>query len=209
MLRTYLGDHPEVSSELKSLLADRLGEQGSAIDAQSITDEVLISRLQTDPAFRSDALRLMVNRGYITEQQAQIWAQTLAVNRGAECRGRATVRALPSSSMRQAEISGDSVSAGTIPTGAVSGGAVSFPASTRTAAGPDGCAANSDWQPKHPRRAVPTGRHLFPGLRVPAKATQQTAEHCRADSADTQHGSAEKPVSRPSLYSRSLSSLRS
>ncbi len=83
MLRTYLGDHPEVSSELKSLLADRLGEQGSAIDAQSITDEVLISRLQTDTVFRSDALRLMVNRGYITEQQAQVWTQTLAVNGGA------------------------------------------------------------------------------------------------------------------------------
>jgi protein involved in polysaccharide export with SLBB domain len=82
MLRTYLGDHPEVSSELKSLLADRLGEQGSAIDAQSITDEVVISRLQTDAAFRSEALRVMVNRGYISEQQAEVWAQTLAVNRG-------------------------------------------------------------------------------------------------------------------------------
>ncbi len=82
MLRTYLGDHPEVSSELRSLLADRLGEQGSAIDAQSITDEVLISRLQTDSTFRSDALRLMVNRGYISEQQAQVWTQTLAVNSG-------------------------------------------------------------------------------------------------------------------------------
>lgn len=82
MLRTYLGEHPEVSSELKSLLADRLGEQGSAINAQSITDEVLISRLQTDATFRSGALRLMVNRGYISEEQAQTWAQTLPVNRG-------------------------------------------------------------------------------------------------------------------------------
>ncbi len=82
MLRTYLGDHPEISSELKSLLADRLGEQGSAIDAQSITDEVVISRIQTDSAFRSEALRLMVNRGYITEQQAQLWGQSLAINRG-------------------------------------------------------------------------------------------------------------------------------
>jgi protein involved in polysaccharide export with SLBB domain len=82
MLRTYLGEHPEVSLELKSLLADRLGELGSAIDAQSITDEVVISRLQTDTAFRSEALRLMLNRGYITEQQSQVWSQTLAANRG-------------------------------------------------------------------------------------------------------------------------------
>ncbi len=82
-LRTYLGDHPEVSSELKSLLADRLGEQGSAIDAQAITDEVVISRMQTDAAYRAEALRLMVNRGYISEQQAQVWSQTLALNRGA------------------------------------------------------------------------------------------------------------------------------
>ena len=81
-LRSYLGDHPEVASELKSLLADRLGEQGSAIDAQSITDEVLISRLQTDAAFRSDALRMMENRGYITDDQAQRWMRTLASNRG-------------------------------------------------------------------------------------------------------------------------------
>ena len=82
MMRSYLVDHPEVSSELKSLLADRLGEQGSAIDAQSITDEVVVSRLQSDPAFRSEALRLMVNRGYISEQQAQVWSQTLPINRG-------------------------------------------------------------------------------------------------------------------------------
>lgn len=81
-LRTYLGDHPEVTSELKSLLADRLGEQGSAIDAQYITDEVLISRLQTDAIFRADALRMMENRGYISDKEAQRWAQTLASNRG-------------------------------------------------------------------------------------------------------------------------------
>ena len=83
-LRTYIGNHPEIASELKSLLADRLGEQGSAIDAQAITDEVLISRLQSDMAFRSEALRLMVNRGYITDEQAQRWAQLLAASRGPE-----------------------------------------------------------------------------------------------------------------------------
>lgn len=81
-LRSYLGDHPEVASELKSLLADKLGEQGSAIDAQSITDQVLINRLQSDAAFRGDALRLMVNRGYIREEQAQGWARTLSSSRG-------------------------------------------------------------------------------------------------------------------------------
>ncbi len=74
-LRAYLDDHPEVASELKSLLAENLAEQGSAIDAQAISDEVLISRLQSDMSFRADALRLMTDRGFITEQQAQQWAQ--------------------------------------------------------------------------------------------------------------------------------------
>lgn len=96
-LRTYLGDHPEVASELKSLLADELGSQGSAIDAQSITDQVLINRFQSDPAFRSDALRLMVNRDYITEQQAQGWAQTLGGSRASNSETSGTSTAEPRS----------------------------------------------------------------------------------------------------------------
>ncbi len=81
-LRTYLSEHPEVASELKSLLADKLGEQGSAITAQSISDEVLIGRLQSDPAFRAESIRLMVNRGFITEAQAQRWSQALTSAQG-------------------------------------------------------------------------------------------------------------------------------
>jgi len=87
---TYLSQHPEVSSELKSLLAEKLGESGSAITAQSISDEVLLGRLQSDSAFRADALRSMVNRGLITEQQAQRWSQDLdsAQSRLSELGGR-------------------------------------------------------------------------------------------------------------------------
>ena len=72
-LAAFLRDHPEVASELKSILAMRLQEQGSAIQAQQITDELLIRRLQSDTGFRTEAVRLMSDRGFISEEQAQRW----------------------------------------------------------------------------------------------------------------------------------------
>ncbi len=82
-LAAFLRDHPEVAAELKSILAMRLEEQGSAIQAQEITDELLIRRLQSDIAFRAEAVRLMSDRGFITEEQAQRWNPTAnnAINR--------------------------------------------------------------------------------------------------------------------------------
>lgn len=77
-MAAFLKDHPEVASELKSVLAMRLGEQGSAIQPQAITDEMLLSRLRSDIAFRADAVRLMSDRGFITEEQAQRWTPTAA-----------------------------------------------------------------------------------------------------------------------------------
>ena len=75
-LAAFLKDHPEVASELKSVLAMRLGEQGSAIQPQDISDELLINRLQSDIAFRAEAVRLMSDRGFITEEQAERWTPT-------------------------------------------------------------------------------------------------------------------------------------
>ena len=73
-LQDFLDSHPEVMQALKTLLAQQLAEQGSAIDEQSITDKMLYARLQSDPQFRADALRLMVNSGYITDEQAKKFA---------------------------------------------------------------------------------------------------------------------------------------
>ena len=69
----FLKDHPEVASELKSLLATKLEQEGTPIQPHAITDEVLVDRLQTDPAFRADAIRVMTDRGYISGQQAERW----------------------------------------------------------------------------------------------------------------------------------------
>ncbi len=77
-LVAFVKEHPEVASELKSILAMRLSEQGGAVQPQAITDEVLLNRLQSDVVFRADAVRLMSDRGFITEQQAERWTPTAA-----------------------------------------------------------------------------------------------------------------------------------
>ncbi len=87
-LQDFLDSHPEVMQALKTLLAQQLAEQGSAVDEQSITDQMLYARLQSDPQFRADALRLMVNSGYITDEQAKKFAIQSGMGAGAQEQGR-------------------------------------------------------------------------------------------------------------------------
>src|SRR6516165_5918090 len=47
-LVSFLSEHPEISSQLKPILASELARQGSAVDAQAITDELLASHLESD-----------------------------------------------------------------------------------------------------------------------------------------------------------------
>jgi len=70
----FLNEHPEVVSELKSVLAMQMSEEGKPTQAEQITDRDLANRLQVDIGFRTDAIRLMSDRGYITEEQAQRWS---------------------------------------------------------------------------------------------------------------------------------------
>ena len=72
-LVSFLSDHPEIASQLKPILASKLAQQGSAVDAQAVTDEMLASRLESDLSFRTDAVRFMIDRGFVTEEQAQRW----------------------------------------------------------------------------------------------------------------------------------------
>jgi protein involved in polysaccharide export with SLBB domain len=72
-LVSFLSEHPEISSQLKPILASELARQGSAVDAQAITDELLASHLESDSGFRTQAVRFMVDRGLVTEEQAQRW----------------------------------------------------------------------------------------------------------------------------------------
>ena len=72
-LLAFLKQHPEIASELKSLLAMRMGEEGKPVQPETIADEDLANRLRTDGVFRADAIRLMSDRGYISEEQAERW----------------------------------------------------------------------------------------------------------------------------------------
>ena len=70
-VQIFLQSHPEVVEQLKGLLARQLQQQGSAIDEQAITDAMLAARLQTDSAFRAEALRNLVEQGTISVEQAR------------------------------------------------------------------------------------------------------------------------------------------
>jgi hypothetical protein len=72
-VQTLLQAHPEAVDQLKGLLARRLRQEGSAIEEQSITDTMLEGRLQSDAAFRRDALRYLVDQGTLTEDQAKMF----------------------------------------------------------------------------------------------------------------------------------------
>ncbi|MGA9565881.1 MAG: SLBB domain-containing protein [Candidatus Korobacteraceae bacterium] len=70
-VQSFLQSHPEVVAQLKALLAQRLQQEGSAIDEQAITDAMLAARLQSDAGFRSAAARYLVDQGTLTEDQAK------------------------------------------------------------------------------------------------------------------------------------------
>ncbi len=70
-LRNFLQNRPEVMDQLKLLLIQRMSDEGSLVDDQTVTDEVVYQRLQTDPEFRNDAIRSLVELGYISEDDAR------------------------------------------------------------------------------------------------------------------------------------------
>jgi len=70
-LRNFLQNRPEVMDQLKLLLTQRMQDEGSLVDDQSVTDEVVYERLQTDVEFRNDAIRSLVEQGYISEDDAK------------------------------------------------------------------------------------------------------------------------------------------
>jgi membrane-associated phospholipid phosphatase len=54
-LANLLHQHPELIPVVKSYLAQRMSREGAQIGQQSITDGMLFSRIQNDPAFAKDA----------------------------------------------------------------------------------------------------------------------------------------------------------
>jgi len=70
-VQALLRAHPEVVDQLKGLLARQLQQEGSAIEAQAITDTMLAEKLQSDAGFRATAVHHLVDQGTITEDQAR------------------------------------------------------------------------------------------------------------------------------------------
>ncbi len=70
-LRNFLQNRPEVMDQLKLLLMQRLRSEGSLVDEQTVSDQAVYERLQNDLDFRQEALRSLVDLGYISEDDAR------------------------------------------------------------------------------------------------------------------------------------------
>ncbi len=70
-IRNFLQNRPEVMQQLKLLLVQRLRAEGSLVDEQTVTDQAVYDRMQDDPAFRTEAIRSLVQLGYISEDDAR------------------------------------------------------------------------------------------------------------------------------------------
>ena len=66
---TILQQKPELVPELKQLVADQLQQQGTTIQADSITDEMLFSQIQTNPALRASITMWLRARGYVSADE--------------------------------------------------------------------------------------------------------------------------------------------
>jgi protein involved in polysaccharide export with SLBB domain len=64
-----LQQKPELVVELKSLVADQLQQQGVAAQADSITDEMLLSQISTNAALRSSITVWLRARGYVSADE--------------------------------------------------------------------------------------------------------------------------------------------
>lgn len=64
-----LQQKPELVVELKSLVADQLQQQGVPAQADSITDEMLLSQISTNAALRSSITVWLRARGYVSAEE--------------------------------------------------------------------------------------------------------------------------------------------
>ena len=71
LLQQLIQSRPDVLEELKDFLIQRLHQEGSAIDDQSVTDQMLYARLQSDPEFRNAAVQWLVDQGTISPETAK------------------------------------------------------------------------------------------------------------------------------------------
>lgn len=66
-----LHEKPELVVELKRVAVERLNAQGMSVQEDSITDEMLFSRISTDAQFRSSITVWLRSRGYLSDADLQ------------------------------------------------------------------------------------------------------------------------------------------
>ena len=63
-----LQQHPDLVVELKSLMADRLQQQGTQIDQNDISDEAFYNEIAASPSLRASVATYLRARGYVNEE---------------------------------------------------------------------------------------------------------------------------------------------
>src|ERR1700734_2103296 len=58
--------NPDLMTELKSQLAERLGQQGIEVDPDNISDRMIYNQVATSPSFRTNITAVLRARGYET-----------------------------------------------------------------------------------------------------------------------------------------------
>ncbi|HTZ57389.1 MAG TPA: SLBB domain-containing protein [Acidobacteriaceae bacterium] len=100
---SILQQKPDIVVELKSLVADQLQQQGVPAQADSITDEMLLSQITTNAALRANITIWLRTRGYVSEADMdRLLAQAAAEGE--------TDQALSSSQLLKAPVDGLSLS---------------------------------------------------------------------------------------------------
>jgi protein involved in polysaccharide export with SLBB domain len=66
---SILQQKPELVPELKQLVADQLQQQGTTVQADSITDEMLFSQISANPTLRASITIWLRTRGYVSPDE--------------------------------------------------------------------------------------------------------------------------------------------
>jgi protein involved in polysaccharide export with SLBB domain len=109
-ITSILQQNPDLVTELKSQLADRLQQQGIQIDANDISDQMLYSQIATNADLRSSISTVLRARGYVAQGDLQ-----------SEAAGVQGDETNPQSPSQGLSLSGDSESAAGIKAGSGAG----------------------------------------------------------------------------------------
>ena len=116
-LTNVLQQHPEAIVELKSMLATEAQRQGSQVQADDITDEMLYQQIASSPDLRQHATTFLQARGYISDEDFQQRSPSVRLDNGAPMSA-ASVADQASSRELARNLSGfDNSETGTMPPG--------------------------------------------------------------------------------------------